>query len=64
MSRSEKLKGRATQVRGKVKEVAGRATGNKRLLSRGRFEQFKGKALTRSSALKDSVRVTLRDLRR
>lgn len=63
MSRSEKLKGRAAQVRGKAKEVAGRATGNKRLLSRGRFERFKGEALTRGSGLKDSVRKTLYGLR-
>lgn len=63
MSRSEKFRGGATQVRGRVRELAGRATGNSRMRSRGRFEQFKGKAIRRTSNFKDSVRGTVRDLR-
>ena len=63
MSRSEKLKGQATRATGKLKEMAGRVSGNKRLRSRGRFEQFKGRAIATTSGLKDSVRGTVRDLR-
>ncbi|MBR8741198.1 CsbD family protein [Nocardiopsis sp. MG754419] len=63
MSRSEKLRAHTTRATGKVKEIAGRATGNRRLRTRGRFEQFKGSALSRTSDLKDSVRATVRDLR-
>ena len=63
MSQSEKLRGRTTQVTGRVKEMAGRATGNNRLRNRGRFEMFKGRALTRTAGWKDSVRGTLRSLR-
>ncbi|MBQ1080021.1 CsbD family protein [Nocardiopsis sp. B62] len=63
MGQSEKLRGRATHATGKVKELAGRATGNNRLRNRGRFEMFKGRALTRTEGWKDSVRGTLRSLR-
>lgn len=63
MGQSEKLKGRATHATGKFKEMAGRATGNNRLRNRGRFEMFKGRALTRTAGWKDSLRGTLRSLR-
>lgn len=63
MGQSEKLKGRATQATGKVKEMAGRATGNNRLRNRGRFEMFKGRAITRTAGWRDSLRGTLRSLR-
>lgn len=63
MGQSEKLKGRATQATGKFKEMAGRATGNNRLRNRGRFEMFKGRAITRAAGWKDSVRGTFRSLR-
>jgi uncharacterized protein YjbJ (UPF0337 family) len=63
MSQSEKLRGRAAQVSGKVKELAGRATGNNRMRYRGRFEMFKGRALTRTAVWKDSLRGALRSLR-
>lgn len=63
MSRSEKFRGQAMRATGKVKEMAGHVTGNRRLRSRGRFEQFKGRAIATTSGLKDSVRGTVRDLR-
>lgn len=63
MGQSEKLKGRATQATGKFKEMAGRATGNNRLRNRGRFEMFKGRALTRTASWKDSVRGAFKNLR-
>ncbi|WP_017587790.1 CsbD family protein [Nocardiopsis ganjiahuensis] len=63
MGQSEKLKGRATQATGKLKEMAGRATGNNRLRNRGRFEMLKGRAVTRAAGWKDSVRGAFRNRR-
>lgn len=63
MGQSENLKGKATQARGKFKEMAGKATGNNRLRNRGRFEQFKGRATSLTAGWKDSVRGTVKRLR-
>jgi uncharacterized protein YjbJ (UPF0337 family) len=40
----KKTEGKADRIKGKVKEVAGRATGNRSLKSKGKRDQAKGKA--------------------
>jgi len=38
----DQIKGRITQAKGKVKEVAGRATGDERLEAKGRVQKTAG----------------------
>ncbi|MEU9984305.1 CsbD family protein [Streptomyces sp. NPDC050856] len=42
MSASEKAKAKAEQAEGKLKEAAGRASGNERMTAEGRGEQTQG----------------------
>jgi len=42
-ARTQKLKGQANQVKGKVKKTAGRATGNDRMEASGRADVTEGK---------------------
>jgi uncharacterized protein YjbJ (UPF0337 family) len=44
------------RVKGKAKETAGRATGNKKLRERGRLEQEKGQLKKAGKAVKDAAK--------
>ncbi|MEV6676537.1 CsbD family protein [Streptomyces erythrochromogenes] len=53
MSDKEKSRAKAEQVKGKVKETAGRAVGNERLTAEGRAEKAKGNARQAKEKMKD-----------
>jgi uncharacterized protein YjbJ (UPF0337 family) len=47
-------KGAADKVAGKIKEFAGRVTGNRKLESKGKVDQVKGAAYTAAGDAKDA----------
>ena len=51
-STTEKIKGAAHEAKGKVKEMAGKATGNRELEARGTAEKFAGKAERKAGDIK------------
>ncbi|MFE7099201.1 CsbD family protein [Streptomyces erythrochromogenes] len=53
MSDKEKSRAKAEQIKGKVKETAGRAVGNERLTAEGRAEKTKGNARQAKEKMKD-----------
>ncbi|MFJ6777742.1 CsbD family protein [Streptomyces yangpuensis] len=55
MSDKEKSKAKAEQVKGKLKETAGRAVGNERLTAEGRAEKTKGNARQAKEKIKDTL---------
>jgi uncharacterized protein YjbJ (UPF0337 family) len=52
----DRLKGSAEQVKGKVKEVVGKATGDSKLQSEGKVDQVKGKVQNAIGGIKDTLR--------
>jgi uncharacterized protein YjbJ (UPF0337 family) len=52
----DRVKGSATQAKGKVKEVAGKVTGDAKLKSEGQADQAKGKIQNAIGGLKDTLR--------
>ncbi|MEU3744078.1 MULTISPECIES: CsbD family protein [Streptomyces] len=51
------MAGKGTEkAKGKMKEVAGKATGNKRLETEGRTDQMKGKAREAGDAVRDRAK--------
>jgi len=52
----DRVKGSATQAKGKIKEVAGKVTGDAKLKSEGKAEQAKGKIQNAIGGLKDTLR--------
>jgi uncharacterized protein YjbJ (UPF0337 family) len=58
------VKGRAEQVKGKVKEAAGRAVGNDRLRAKGEVEQVTGATQKTYGDAKERVKDALDDDRR
>ncbi|MFE9559062.1 CsbD family protein [Streptomyces sp. NPDC006692] len=56
MAGDEKMKAKAEQAKGKVKETAGRAVGNERLEAEGRVEQAKGDARQAKEKIKDVLK--------
>ncbi|MFH9469652.1 CsbD family protein [Streptomyces clavifer] len=56
MSANEKNQARTEQAKGKVKEAAGRATGNERLTAEGRTDQAKGDARQAKEKAKDAFK--------
>jgi len=52
----DRVKGSATQAKGKVKEVAGKVTGDAKLKSEGQADQVKGKFQNFVGGLKDTLR--------
>ena len=50
------IKGSAQQAKGKVKEVAGKATGDAKLESEGKADKAKGKIRNAIGGLKDTLR--------
>jgi uncharacterized protein YjbJ (UPF0337 family) len=51
-----RIKGSAEQAKGKVKEVAGRATGDKKLTAEGKANKLSGKIRSAVGGLKDAMR--------
>ncbi len=54
------VKGRTEQATGKIKEVAGKATGDSQLESEGRVDKNVGKVRSTASDIKEDVKKTLR----
>jgi uncharacterized protein YjbJ (UPF0337 family) len=52
----DRIKGSAEQAKGKVKEVAGKATGDKKLQGEGKAEKVGGKIRNAVGGLKDAAR--------
>lgn len=52
----DRIKGAGNQAAGKVKEVAGKATGNTRLEAEGNLQQTQGDAQSAVGKTKDAVR--------
>lgn len=55
-STADKAKGYANKAAGKVKEVAGKATGNERLEAEGDLQQVKGAAQVGLGKAKDAAK--------
>jgi uncharacterized protein YjbJ (UPF0337 family) len=53
---SDRIKGSANQATGKVKEWAGKVTGDRKTEAEGKADQVKGKILNAGGGLKDAVR--------
>jgi uncharacterized protein YjbJ (UPF0337 family) len=56
MSIGKKLSHRAEAVKGATKKFFGRATGNTRLRTEGRLDQFKGNTKQAGAKVKDAFR--------
>ncbi len=52
----DRIKGSAEQAKGKVKEWAGKVTGDKKTEAEGKGEQVKGKVRNTFGGLKDAAR--------
>jgi uncharacterized protein YjbJ (UPF0337 family) len=52
----DRIQGSAEQAKGKVKEVAGKALGDKKLESEGKADKVAGKVQNAIGGLKDAVR--------
>jgi len=52
----EHVKGTAEKVKGTIKDTAGKATGDKRLQSEGKFDKAKGSAHNVAGDVKDAVK--------
>ncbi|MBV8690440.1 MAG: CsbD family protein [Actinobacteria bacterium] len=55
MASKDKMKNKAQEVKGKVKESAGRATGNDRLRAKGKADQAKGNLKQAGEKVKDAL---------
>ena len=52
----DRIKGSGEQAKGKLKEAAGKVTGDSKLRSEGKADQVKGKVRNAVGGLKDAVR--------
>jgi uncharacterized protein YjbJ (UPF0337 family) len=52
----DRIQGSAEQAKGKIKETAGKAMGDKRLVQEGKADQIKGKMQNAVGGLKDALR--------
>jgi len=55
-STTDKIKGAANQVGGKIKEGVGKAIGNEQMQAEGNVQQIKGKAQQKVGEAKDAVK--------
>jgi uncharacterized protein YjbJ (UPF0337 family) len=55
----DRIEGSLDQAKGKVKEVAGKATGDTKLETEGKADQIKGKVQNTIGGMKDSVKEAL-----
>ncbi|MFD9305638.1 CsbD family protein [Streptomyces sp. NPDC060048] len=56
MSGEQKTEAKAEQAKGKLKEAAGRLTGDERMTAEGRAEQAKGDAREAKEKVKDAFK--------
>ncbi len=56
MATTDKAKNTAQQAKGKLKETAGKVSGNDKLRAEGKADQVKGKVENAIGGLKDAVR--------
>jgi uncharacterized protein YjbJ (UPF0337 family) len=56
MGTVDKSRNTAQRTKGKVKEAAGKATGNERLRRQGKADQMKGKIKQTGESVKDAVK--------
>jgi uncharacterized protein YjbJ (UPF0337 family) len=52
----DRIEGSASQAKGKVKEVAGKLTGDSKLEGEGKGDQLKGKVQNTIGGIKDTLR--------
>ena len=57
----ERIEGSLDQAKGKVKEVAGKATGDAKLEGEGKADQVKGKVKNAVGGMKDTVKEAVED---
>ena len=57
----DRIEGSAEQAKGKVKEVAGKLTGDSKLQTEGKTDQLKGKVQNTVGGIKDAVDEALDD---
>lgn len=55
----DQVKGRVEDVKGKIKETAGKAVGNDRLAAEGQVDQVAGKTQAKVGDAKESVKKTI-----
>jgi uncharacterized protein YjbJ (UPF0337 family) len=56
MTDKDRVEGSAEQAKGKIKEVAGKVTGDSKLQGEGKAGQVKGKVQNAVGGIKDAVR--------
>lgn len=56
MADHDRIEGAATNMGGKVKEAAGKVTGDEKLKAEGRADQVKGKVQNTVGGMKDAIR--------
>jgi uncharacterized protein YjbJ (UPF0337 family) len=56
MATTDKAKNTAQQTKGKLKEAAGKATGNKDLQAKGKADQTKGNVKQAGEKVKDALK--------
>ena len=57
----ERIEGSLDQAKGKVKEVAGKATGDAKLEGEGKADQVKGQVKNAVGGMKDTVKEAVED---
>ncbi|HTT47289.1 MAG TPA: CsbD family protein [Pseudolabrys sp.] len=57
----DRIEGSAQQAKGKVKEVAGKVTGDSKLETEGKTDQVAGKVKNTVGGLKDSIKEAVDD---
>jgi uncharacterized protein YjbJ (UPF0337 family) len=57
----DRIEGSAEQAKGKIKEVAGKATGDSKLETEGKSDQVKGKVQNTVGGIKDAVKEAVDD---
>ncbi|HEY1225044.1 MAG TPA: CsbD family protein [Brevundimonas sp.] len=56
MADPDRIEGAATNMGGKIKEAAGKLTGDEKLKAEGRADQVKGKVQNAVGGMKDTLR--------
>ncbi len=56
MADHDRIEGAATNMGGKIKEAAGKVTGDEKLKAEGRADQVKGKVQNAVGGVKDALR--------
>jgi len=57
----DRIQGSAEQAKGKVKEIAGKVTGDTKLESEGKAQKIAGKVQNTIGGIKDSVKEAVED---